>query len=104
MDNACCDRKMGTLSRVIISTPPSSLTSSREQIGSTLPRRYVQSVHLARVCRLCYFNGVFLQIFVGEILLYEKFREEILDTALFRRNIIEILFRKKFKKYVYFVG
>jgi hypothetical protein len=47
---------------------------------------------------------IVLKIFVGEFLLYEKFREEILDTALFRRNIIEILFRKKFKKYVYFVG
>ncbi len=47
---------------------------------------------------------IVLKINVGEFLLYEKFREEILDTALFRRNIIEILFRKKFKKYVYFVG
>jgi len=47
---------------------------------------------------------IVLKIFVGEFLLYEKFREEILDTVLFRRNIIEILFRKKFKKYVYFVG
>ncbi len=38
---------------------------------------------------------IVLQIFVGEFLFYEKIREEILDTALLRRNIIEILFDKK---------
>ncbi len=46
---------------------------------------------------------IVLQIFVhvGEFLLYVKFREEILDTVPFRRNIIEILYDKKNFKLVF---